>query len=149
MNDIVDETLGNADPNDYIRIVLKSIDFDRPLNTSYQRRSQVSGAWLSELAGKLLQSHKSLDLDNNITLHVQHVAIPRGDGRAIVAVNRWTNILLRRCVLTNFAQDNHIPCFGYALVWAINRLFTDLTGIQQLAANENRMINEVSACFKT
>ena len=51
MNVIVDETLGNADPNDYVRFVLKSNAFDRPLNTSYQRRSQVSGAWLSELAG--------------------------------------------------------------------------------------------------
>ena len=60
-----------------------------------------------------------------------------------------TNILLKRCVLTNVAQHNHIPCFGYALVLAINRLFTDLTGVQHLAANENRMINEVSACFKT
>ena len=70
MNDIVDETLGNADPNDYLRCVLKSSDFDRPLNTSYQRRSQVSGALLSELAGKLLQSLQSLDLDNNLTLHV-------------------------------------------------------------------------------
>ena len=118
MNDIVDETLGNADPNDYVRFVLKSSDFDRPLNTSYQRRSQVSGAWLSELAGKLLQSHESLDLDNNLTLHVQHVAIPRGNGRARVAVNMWTNILLKRCVLTNVSQHNHIPCFGYALVLA-------------------------------
>ena len=52
-------------------------------------------------------------------------------------------------VLTNVAQHNHIPCFGYALVLAINRLFTDLTGVQHLAANENRMINEVRACFKT
>ena len=42
MNDIVDETLGNAEPNDYVRFLLKSSDFDRPLNTSYQRRSQVS-----------------------------------------------------------------------------------------------------------
>ena len=70
MNDIVDETLGNADPTDYVRFVLKWSDFDRPLNTSYQRRSQVSGVWLSELAGKLLQSHESSDLDNNLTLHV-------------------------------------------------------------------------------
>ena len=96
-----------------------------------------------------MQSQESLDLDNNLTLHVQHVAIPRGNGRATVAVNMWTNILLKRCVLTNVAQHNHIPCFGYALVMAINRLFTDLTGVQQLAANENRMINKVSACFKT
>ena len=42
-----------------------------------------------------------------------------------------------------------MPCFGYALVLAINRLFTDLTGVQYLEANENKMINEVSACFKT
>ena len=51
MNDIVDETLRNADPNDYVRFVLKSSDFDRPLNTSY-------GAWLSELAGTLLYIHE-------------------------------------------------------------------------------------------
>ena len=117
MNDIVNETLGNACPNDYDRFVLKSNDFDRPQNTF----------WLSELAGKLLQSHESLDLDNNLTLRVQHVAISRGNGRARVAENMWTNILLKRCVLTNVAQHNHIPCFGYALVLAINRLFTDLT----------------------
>ena len=61
----------------------------------------------------------------------------------------WTNILLIRCVLTNVAQYNHIPCFGYALVLVINRLFTDLPGIQYLAVNENRIINEVSACIKT
>ena len=111
MNDI--ETLGNADPNDYVRFVLKSSDFDRPLNTSYQRRSQVSGAWLSEL----LQSHESLDLDNNPTLHVQHVAIPPGNGRARVAVNMWTHILLKRCVLTNVAQHNHIPVLDMHWSW--------------------------------
>ena len=38
-----------------IRFVLKSNDFDIPLNTSYQTRIQVSGAWISELAGKLVQ----------------------------------------------------------------------------------------------
>ena len=61
----------------------------------------------------------------------------------------WTNIFLKQCALTNVAQHNHIPCFGYALVLAINRLFIDLTDVQYLAAYENRMINEVSACFKT
>ena len=82
-------------------------------------------------------------------MHVQHVANPRGNGRAGVDVNMWTNILLKRCVLTTVAQYNHIPCFGYAMVLAINRLFTDLTCVQYLAANENKIINEVSECFKT
>ena len=76
-------------------------------------------------------------------MHVQHVAIPCRNER--VAVNMWTNILLKRCVLTNVANYNHIPCFGYALILAINRLYTDFTGVQYLAANVNRMINEVSA----
>ena len=84
MDYIVDKTLGSADPNDYVRFVLKSSDFDRPLNTLYQRRSHIRGAWLSELAGKLLQSHESLDIDNNLTLHVQHVTIPRRNGRVDV-----------------------------------------------------------------
>ena len=127
MNGTIDETLGNADPN--VRFVLNSNDFDSSINTSYQRRSQVSGAWPSELAEKLLQSHESLDLENNLTLRVQHVAIPRGNKSVRVAINMWTNILLKRCVIRNVAQYNHIPCFGYALVLAITRLSTDLTGV--------------------
>ena len=55
-------------------------------------------------------------------------------------------IILKRCVLTNVAQYNHIPCFVYALVLAIIQLFT---GVQYLAVNVNRMINEVSTCSKT
>ena len=94
-----------------------------------------------------MQSHKSLDLDNHLTLYVQHVANPRGNGG--VAVNLWTNRLLKRCVLTNVAQYNHIPCFGFALILAINRLYTDFTGVIYLAANENIIINEVSVCFET
>ena len=43
INDIVDVTHGNAEANDYVRFVLKGCDFDKRLNTSYQRRSQVSG----------------------------------------------------------------------------------------------------------
>ena len=115
MNDIVDVTLGNADPYDYVTFVLKSSDFDRPLNTSYQGRNQASGTSLSALTGKLLQSHESLDLDNNLTLHVQHVAIPRGNG--ILAVNLWENILLKRCVLTTVANYNHIPCLDMHWPW--------------------------------
>ena len=144
MNDIVDVTLGNADPNDYVRCELNSSDFDRPLNTSYQRRSQVSGAWLSELAGKFLQNYESLDLDNNLTLHVQHEAIPRGNGRVRVSVNMWTNILLKRCVLIII-----FPVLVMHWYWRSIDLFTDLAGVQYLAENENRMINEVHACFKT
>ena len=35
--------------------------------------------------------------------------------------------------------------------WSLQSIdfFTDLTGVHYLAANENRMINQVSACFKT
>ena len=72
MNNIVDETLGDADPSDYVRFGMKSSGFDRPLNTPYQRWSQVNER-LSGLAGKLLQSCETHALDNNILVHVQHV----------------------------------------------------------------------------
>ena len=85
----------------------------------------------------MMQSHESLNLDNNLTLHVQYVAIPRDNGRARVAVNMWTNILLKGCVLTTVAQHNHIPCFGYALVLAINRLFTDFKYLGIIIAQNN------------
>ena len=42
----------------------------------------------------------------------------------------WINILLKQCVLTNVAEYNHIPCFGYALILAIKRLATDFTDVQ-------------------
>ena len=91
-----------------------------------------------------MQSHESLDLYNNLTLHVQDVAIPHGNGKVAV-VNLWTNILLIRCVLTNGAEYNHIPCFGYALILAIKLLTTHLIDVQYFAANGNKIINEVSA----
>ena len=64
MNVIVGQTLGNVDPNDYVRFLLKSSNFDRPLNIPYQRRGQVSGDYLSALDGKLLPTHEFFDSDN-------------------------------------------------------------------------------------
>ena len=105
MNDVVDETLGDADPNDYVRIVMSSDDFDRSLNTPYMLRSNINGDWLSELAGKLLQSHETIDLENNFILHVQHVRLPRGNGacKRKIAVSMLQNILLKHCVVTSIA----------------------------------------------
>ena len=79
MNDVVDETLGDADPNDYVRIVMSSDDLDGSLNTPYMLRSNINGDWLSELASKLL-SHETIDLENNFILHVQHGRLPSDQG---------------------------------------------------------------------
>ena len=118
MNDVVDETLGDADPNDYVRIVMSSDDFDGSLNTPYILRSNINGDWLSELASKLLQSHETFDLENNFILHVQHGRLPRGNGacKRKIAVSMLQNILLKQCVVTSIAQHNDVPCFGYALL---------------------------------
>ena len=111
MIDVVDETLGDADPNDYVRIVMSSDDFDRSLNTPYMLRSNINGDWLSELAGKLLQSHETIDLENNFNLHVQHVRLPRGNGacKRKIAVSMLQNILLKHCVVTSIAQHYDVP----------------------------------------
>ena len=150
MCDIVDDTLGDADPNDFVRFVLKSSDFDRPLNTAYQRRSQVNGEWLSELSGKLLQSHEELDLDNNLLLHVQHVALPRGNGprQRKLAVNMLLNLYLKKCVMTSVVQYDDIPCFGYALTLAIMNLTSNLNSIQDFALDKDNVVRLVEIMFR-
>ena len=149
MSDIVDETLGDADPNDFVRFVLKSTDFDIPLNTAYQRRSQVNGEWLSKLSGKLLQSHEELDLDNNLLLHVQHVALPRGNAPARkLTVNMLVNIFLKRCVLTSVAQYDDIPCFGYALLLSVMLLSTTVETLQDFVTNKVNVERLVMAMYQ-
>ena len=151
MNDVIDEVLGDADPNDYVRFVLRSNDFDRPLNTSYQRRSQVNGDWLSELFGKMLQSHEHLDLDNDLKFHIQHVALPRGNGlRRKVAVAMWLNISKKNCVLKPDVDYEDVPCFGYALLLA-TKLSSGETekSIQTFTRCKAQVVSEVRSRFET
>ena len=121
MEDVVHEVLGDAAPNDRVRFAILSSNFDRALNTMYQPRSEVTGFALAELFGKMLQSNQSIDIDNNLTLHVQRVNLPRGNGitKRKLAVNMGLNLLLKRCVFTAAQQYDDVPCFGYALALAI------------------------------
>ena len=57
-----------------------SSNFDRALNTMYQPRGEVIGVALAELLGNMLQSNQSIHIDNDLTLHVQRVNLPRGKG---------------------------------------------------------------------
>ena len=101
MEDVVNEVLGGADPNDRVRFAILSSNFDRALNTTYQPRSEVTGVALAELFGKmLLQSNQSIDIDHDLTLHVQRVNLPRGNGitKRKLVVNMGLNLLLKRCV---------------------------------------------------
>ena len=63
MEDVVNEVLGDADPNDRVRFAILSTNFDRALNTMYQPRNEVTGVALAELLGKMLQSNQSIDND--------------------------------------------------------------------------------------
>ena len=99
MEDVVNEVLGNADPNDRVRLAILSSN--RALNTMYQLRSEVTGVDLTELFGKMLLRNQSIVIDNNLTLHVKRVNLPRGNGntKRKLAVNMCFNFLLKRCVL--------------------------------------------------
>ena len=89
--------LGDPDPNDLVRLAIISSNFDRALNSMYQPRSEVNGAALLDLLGKMLQINQSIDTD--LTLHVQRVNLPRGNGcNRKLAVNMGLNILTKRCV---------------------------------------------------
>ena len=103
-----------------MRFAILSSNFDRALNTTYQPRSKVTGVALPEIFGKMLQSNQSIDIDNNLTLHVQRVNLPRGNGlKRKLAVNMGLNLLFKKIVFTTARQYDDIPCFGYALALAI------------------------------
>ena len=103
MEDFVNEVLGGADPNDCVRFAILSNNFDRTLNKMYQPRS-----------------NQYIDIDNDLTLLVQRVNIPRGNGlKRKLAVNMGLNIILKYCVCTAVQQYDDAPCFGYALALAI------------------------------
>ena len=79
MEDVVNEVLGDADPNDRVRFAILSSNFDRALNTMDQPQSEVTVVALAVLFGKMLQINKSIKIGNNLTLHVQRVNLPRGN----------------------------------------------------------------------
>ena len=120
MEDVVNEVLGDADPNDRVMFAILSSNFDRALNSTYQPRSEVTGVAIAELFGKMLQSNQSIDIDNDLTLHVQRVNLPRGNGlKRKLAVNMGLNLLRKSCVFTAARQYDDVPCFGYAMALAI------------------------------
>ena len=80
MENIVNEVLGDADPNDHVKFTILSNNLDHALNTMYQPRREVTGVALAELFCKMLQSNQYIDIDNDLTLHVQRVNLPRGNG---------------------------------------------------------------------
>ena len=47
----------------------------------------------------MLQNNQSIDIDNDFTLHIQRVKLPRGNGNKKLAVNKDLNSLLKICVL--------------------------------------------------
>ena len=69
----------------------------------------------------MLQSNQSIDIDNNLTLHVQRINLPRGNGntKRKLAVNMGLNLLLIKMCLTAARQYDDIPCFGCAMTLAI------------------------------
>ena len=66
-------------------------------------------------------AEQSIDIDNDLTLHVQHVNLPQGNGntKSKPAVNMDLNIILKRYVFTATRQYADFPCFGYVLALAI------------------------------
>ena len=68
--DVNNNVIGDPDPNDHVRLAIISSNFDRALNSMYQLRSEVNGAALLDLLGKMLQINHSIDTDLTCTFNV-------------------------------------------------------------------------------
>ena len=87
MKDVVNEVISDGDPNGRVRFAILSSNFDRALNTIYQPQNEVTGVALAELFGKMLQCNQSIDSNNDLTLHVQRVNLPRGNCNTKIKTN--------------------------------------------------------------
>ena len=68
----------------------------------------------------MLPSNQSIDIDNDLTLHVQRVNLPRGKGcNRKLAVNMGLNIIFKICVLQPLENNDGVYCFGYTQALAI------------------------------
>ena len=76
MEEVVNEVLGDADPNDRVHFAIISRNFDRALYTMFQPRREFTGDALTELFVKMLLSNQSIEIDNDLIMHVQRVNFP-------------------------------------------------------------------------
>ena len=149
MDNIVDDILGDAAPHDQARISVSGDNLDRNLNIPYMRRDQVTGAWMTAIIGKMLQSHEDIDLDNGFSMSLQHVVIPNGAGRPHkVAVDMMENILTKRSVVTHIPYYPDIPCFGYAVF--ISQQLQNRSYGEVIASLQNKtvVVNAVEQLFR-
>ena len=70
MEEVVNEVLGDAYPNDRVPFAILS------RNTVYQTRNEVTGAATELLFGKMSQCNQYTD--NDLTMYVQSVNLLRG-----------------------------------------------------------------------
>ena len=107
---------------DLLRFVVISGSLHKNINSPYEMKKNTSGVWLADIISKTLQSHQSIDLSTDFTLHVQVISRVQGHGatkRKIVDAKQ--NLLKRNCV---FSDKNprlpNLPCFAIALYLALN-----------------------------
>ena len=126
-----------------------SSEFDKDINTPFQRRANCASDWIVAVIDKTMQSHMLIDINDDFFITVQHARTPTG-GRtqAKIRVDSMENMLAKYSVITNLPDHNHIPCFGYALLASQRRKETNRLRLQRWSRNGKKVEREVSDLFR-
>ena len=129
MKKILEDVLSDARPDDLVRFHIRSSKFNGDdINTKFQPRSQIADDYVAGFIDKTMQSHNTIDMNDDFELNVMHVRIPVGLGlKRMLNPKMLENLVQRRCAITGIKnwftkeedRDVQIPCFAYALAIAM------------------------------
>ena len=149
MERVLDELLRDAHPEDYVRFHVHSSEFDKDINTPFQRRANCASDWIVAVIDKTMQSHMLIDMNDDFFITVQHARTPTG-GRtqAKIRVDSMENMLAKHSVITNLPDHKHIPCFGYALLASQRLKETNRLSLLRWSRKMKKVEREVSDLFR-
>ena len=128
MKNILEDVLSDARPDDLVRFHIRSSKFNGDdINTKFQPRSQIADDYVAAFIDKTMQSHNTINMNDDFELIVMHVRIPVGLGLKRMLNPNMLENLQRRCTITGIKKlitkeedrDVQIPCFVYALAIAM------------------------------
>lgn len=127
IEDVLDELLKDTDPGDMVGLTIRNTDNlqDKPVGISMRRSDQISADVVWSVMSKIIQSNARFLINDKITIHVDHVRMPLGNGRSFLKTNGQsvdTVSHLKRSIVEVKAKHQ---CLIHALIIAIAKVDKD------------------------
>lgn len=123
LNNLIEYVRLNKNDDDYIGLTFTDLaNPDRPVYISFRRVDQLSAQVVYNCLSKVSQSNSNFLSANNLRISIQHIVVPRGNGRVKLLGSTFTEFCERKSGILVVKNNNNNLCFAYALCLGIARL---------------------------